>query len=78
MGRDAVSVSSVALLCVAASLIGGRSGDILGRPGRVVSSDLVAEEAHRFRAALDQVEQNFADPIDGEDAIYQGAIGDPH
>ena len=84
MTRDAVSVSSVALLCIAAALVGGRYGDILGRPGRIVSSDFVADESQRFRAALAEIEQRSADPIDAENAIYQGAIPgmlallDPH
>lgn len=84
MGRDAVSFSSVVLLCIAAALVGGRYGDVLGRPGRVASADFVAQEADRFRAVLDTVEQRAAEPVNPEDAIYQGAIPgmlallDPH
>ncbi len=84
MPRDAVSFTTVLLLCAAAALVGGRFGDTLGRPGRVVSSDALAQEGRRFRVALDTIEQRLADPIDAEGAVYQGAIPgmlallDPH
>lgn len=84
MAREAVSFTSVVLLCVAAALVGGRYGDILGRPGRVVSSDLIAEEEHRFRKVLQAIEERSGSVVDSEAAIYQGAIPgmlarlDPH
>ncbi|MBI1353966.1 MAG: PDZ domain-containing protein [Acidobacteria bacterium] len=84
MTRDAVSLLGVALVCAGAALVGGNFGETLGRPGRVTSSDVVTEETGRFRQALDLIQQNFADPVDPEAALYHGAIPgmlarlDPH
>src|SRR5579885_1779944 len=69
----------IAIASLTAGLLGGRKVSAASTP-----EDQVSQSMKSFTAVYDLVEQNFADKVDADKAIYKGAIPgmlrtlDPH
>lgn len=78
------SIFYIPLLVLLAAFIGGMYGPHLGTAAAATSENDVDKSAKSFTAVYDAVEQNFADPVNPDKAIYKGAIPgmlrtlDPH
>ena len=71
-------------IVLACALAGGLFGPRIGVAAAAASDDDIKESFRQFSRVLATVEQRYADPVDAEKAIYQGAIPqmlqalDPH
>lgn len=84
MANNLHAVLRAAAVVVLCALAAGRWGSHLGSAARVVEREAVQDDVDYLLNTLAVVEQNHADPVDVEHAIYEGSIPamlqrlDPH
>src|ERR1035441_2301840 len=84
MAKNRRSLYLIPLLVFGSALIGGMYGPRLEVASAATSDDDVKNSMKEFTKVYDTVEQNFADPVSPDKAIYKGAIPqmlrtlDPH
>ena len=84
MAKQRRSFLVVPIIVIFCSLLGGFYGPGLGAASAATSEDDIKTSLKSFAKVFDLVEENFADPVTADKAIYKGAIPgmlrtlDPH
>lgn len=84
MSQPRRSVLYLPLFVVLCALLGGLIGPRIERISAATSSDAIGDSVKTFTRVYSLVENNFAEPVDPDKAIYKGAITsmlrtlDPH